>query len=430
MLLNTKNNVDEIEQKIIEKFSKIPAVENPRERFIVDIPDNKDMLYSLGMDPEVSTASISFGIRHKKSLETETVADLKRSLLESMATRMLSARIREEAQKPEATFLGAYGGYRSMSRTSNSFSVGISPKPNMQKEAFFQVLTEVVRAVKYGFIQPEIDRIIAELNSSYENQIAQKNDISHRRIVRSIQSNYLENRTISDIEKEYDLAKQIFDEVTKEELNETIKRLYTQENRYLNVTGVEGDDNLTEEQAKQIILAVENNPNLEPYSEALKGKTLVSDLSINAGTIAKTETNADLGSTTFVLSNGVTVHYKFADKEKDQVSLHGMSYGGTSLLNDDELPSAALMTGLIQMSGLGDFSMTDLRKILAGKTANVRIGLGEINESINGSSNTKDVETMLQMVHLYFVKPRFDENAYQVLQGNIGNYITRRSVIN
>jgi zinc protease len=420
-------DVDEIEQKIIEKFSKIPAVENPRERFIVDIPDNKEMLYSLGMDPEVSTASISFGIRHKKSLETETVADLKKSLLESMATSMLSARIREEAQKPDATFLGAYGGYRSMSRTSNSFSVGISPKPNMQKEAFFQVLTEVVRAVKFGFIQPEIDRTIAELKSSYENQIAQKNDISHRRIVRSIQSNYLENRTISDIEKEYELAKQIFDNVTQEELNETIKRLYTQENRYLNVTGVEGDDNLTEEQAKQIILAVENNPSLEPYSEALKGKTLVSDLTINNGSIANTTTNADVGSTTFVLSNGVKVHYKFADKEKDQVALNAISYGGTSLLSDDELPSAALMTGLLQMSGLGDFSMTDLRKVLAGKTANVRIGLGEINENISGSSNTKDVETMLQMVHLYFVKPRFDQDAYKVLQGNIGNYITRRS---
>ena len=420
-------NIDEVEQKIIEQFSKIPAVENPRERFIVDIPDNEEMLYSLGMDPEVSTASISFGIRHKKSLETETVADLKKSLLESMATSMLSARIREESQKPEATFLGAYIGFGGMSRTSNILYLEITPKPNQQKEAFLQVLTEVVRAVKFGYTQAEIDRTIAELKSSYENQIAQKNDVSHRRIVRSIQINYLENKTISDIEKEYELAKQIFENITKEELSETIKRLYTQENRYLNVTGVQGQDNLTEEQAKKIIQAVENNPALEAYSEDLKGKTLVSDLKINEGAISKTTTNTDLGSATYVLSNGIKVHYKFVDKEKDKVSLNAISYGGTSLLSDDELPSASVMTGLLQMSGLGDFTMTDLRKVLAGKTANVRIGLGEINENISGSSNTKDVETMLQMVHLYFVKPRFDEDAYKVLQGNIENYITRRS---
>ena len=79
-------NINDIEQNIIEKFSKIPAIDNPKERFIVDIPENDEMLYSLGTDPEVSTARISFGIRHKKSLETETVADLKCSLLESMVT--------------------------------------------------------------------------------------------------------------------------------------------------------------------------------------------------------------------------------------------------------------------------------------------------------------------------------------------------------
>ena len=420
-------NVDDVEQKIIEKFSKIPAIEKPKERFVINIPESDEMQYSLGMDPEVSTANIGFGIRHKKSLATETVADLKRSGLELMVTSMLNARISEQEQKPEATFLGAGVGYRDLSRTSNSFSVGIAPKPNQQKEAFAQVLTEVVRAVKFGFIQPEIDRSIAQIKSYYENQIAGKNDISHNQIESVVQDNYLENKTMSDIEKEYDIVKQLFVDITPEELNQTIKRLYSENNRYLNVTGVEGQDNLTEEQAKQIITAVENNPNIEPYSESLKGKTLVSDIAIKDGTIVKTIKNNDLGSTTYLLSNGVIVHYKFVDKEKDNVSLSAISYGGTSLLNDEDLPSASLLGNLIQMSGLGDFNATDLRKILAGKTANVRIGLGDINESFSGSSNTKDVETMLQMVHLYFVKPRFDEQAFQVLESNINNYITRRS---
>lgn len=420
-------NVDDIEQKIIERFSKIPAVENPRERYIIDIPNNKDMLYSLGLDPEVSTANISFGIRHKKSLETETIADLKRSLLESTATSMLSARILEQAQKPEASFLGAFVGYGSLSLTSNAFSMRIAPKPKMQKEAFTQGFTEVVRAVKFGFTPSEIERTISQLKTSYENQISQKNDLSHGRIVRTIQNNYLENKTISDIEKEYEIAKLLFEGMTTEELHKTIQRLFAQENRYLNVTGVEGQDNLTEEQANQIISEVENNPALEPYTEDLKGKTLVSDLTINSGTISKTEINSDYASTTFILSNGIKVHYKFVDKEKDKVSLNAVSYGGTSLLLDDYLPSANLLGNLISMSGLGDFNATDLKKILAGKTANVRIGLGDINETILGTSNTKDVETMLQMLHVYFIQPRFDEEAFKVLESNIDNYIIRRS---
>lgn len=420
-------NVDDVEQKIKEKFSKIPAVENPQQRYIVDIPDNKETLYNFGMDPEVSTASISFGIRHKKSLKTETVADLNQQLLESMVTSMLNARISEQAQKPDAPFLYARVAYRAQSRTSNVFDIDVYPKENKQAEAFKAVLTEVERAVKYGFIQSEIDRSIAQIKTSYENQIAKKDDISHQQIEHAIQNNFLDNKTISDIEKEYGIAKQLLDTITPEELHKTIKRLYAPNNRYLNATGVEGQDNLTEEQAKQIITTVENSNGIEPYRESLEGKTLVSDIPIKEGSIVDTTTNTDIEATTFVLSNGVKVHYKFVDKEKDKVSLNAMSYGGTSLLKDEDLPSATLMGSLVQMSGLGDFNATDLQKILAGKTANVRIGLGDINESLSGSSNTKDVETMLQMVYLYFVKPRFDEQAFKVLESNIDNYIIRRS---
>ncbi|MCF8275007.1 MAG: insulinase family protein [Flavobacteriaceae bacterium] len=420
-------DVNNIEQKIIEKFSKIPAIENPKERIVIDIPENDEMLYSLGTDPEVSTANITFGIRQKKSLETETVADLKRSLLESMATSMLAARISEKSQKPEATFLGARVGYGQMSRTSNSFSITVYPKPNQQKEAFQEVLAEVIRAVKYGYLKPEIDRAIAKMTSSYENQIAKRNDISHRQIERTIQNDFLNNRTMTDIEKEYDIAKQILSTLTQEELHNAIKRLYAKNNRYLNVTGVEDQENLTENQAKQIISAVENDATLEPYSEALDGKTLVSNLNIKPGTITTTETNSETNATTYVLSNGIKVHYKFVDKEKDKVSLNAISYGGTSLLNDDDLPSASLVGNLIQMSGLGDFTATDLQKVLAGKTASVRTSIDDIEETLSGASNTKDVETMLQLVHVYFVKPRFDEQAFKVLESNINNYIIRRS---
>ncbi|TYQ00200.1 zinc protease [Tenacibaculum adriaticum] len=421
-------NVDEIEQKIKESFSKIPAVKKPRERFTVHVPDNEKMLFGLGTDLEVSTARISFGIRHKRIFKPETVADLKQKLLESMATSLLSARIAEKAQNPETPYLAAVTGYGpSMVRTSNNFSLEIYPKENQQKGAFKAALTEVVRAVKFGFIQPEMARSVAQINSRYKNQIAKKNDINHALIEQSIQSNFLYNSTITDIEKEYEVAKQLLNTITIEELHNTIKRLYTQNNRYLYVVGVEGHDNLTEESANQIIDQVENDINITAYIEALAGKKLVSDLDIKAGTIEETVQNSEIGSTTFTLSNGVKVHYKFTDKEKDNVALNAVSYGGTSLLNDEDLPSAGLISDLIFLSGLGDFNATDLKKILAGKTANVRVSLGEIDENIFGSSNTTDVETMLQLTYLQFVKPRFDEEAYKVLLGYLKNYVTSRS---
>lgn len=420
-------NVDEIEQKIKTIFSKIPAVKDARERFIVDITENKELMFSLGMDPEIATASIDFGIRHKKSLAPQTVADLKRSLLENMAISMLTSRISEETQKPETPFLGARVGYRTMTRTSNAFTLTVSPKPEKQHEAFTAALTEVVRAVKFGFNPSEIDRTIAEFSNFYETQITKKDDKSHAAIIVSIKNNYLENETITDIEGEYALAIKLFTIINPIDLHNTIKRLYAENNRYLNVTGVEGQNNLTKEQALKIINDVENIKEINPYTEAFDSQSLISGININPGSIEKTEDVDALGSKTYTLSNNVVVHYKFTDKQKNNVSLRGVSYGGESLVKDADLPSAKLLGNLVQMSGLGDYSATELPKILAGKTAQANVSLEDITENVAGSSTVKDVETMLQMVHLRFAKPRFDEQAFKVLKNQITSYLVRRS---
>ncbi|GAL82744.1 probable zinc protease pqqL [Algibacter lectus] len=420
-------NVDEVEQKIIKKFSKIPAVKNPRERFIVDIPGNDKMLYSLAMDPEISTANISLRIRHKKQEDINTVGHLKRSLLESMVTSMLNARISEQAQNPEAAFLRTRVGYNSMTRTINNLSLRIDSKPNLQKEAFTQGLTEVVRAVNFGFTQSEIDREIVRLKNLYENRVAKKDDTSHKTILRDIRNNYLENRSILDLEKRYEIVLQILNSLTKEELHGTIKRLYSKKNRTLNVTGVASQENLTEDDAKKIITSVENDSKIQPYRESIGGKTLISDLKIEAGSIKKTTINKELGATTYLLSNGVKVHYKFVDKEKDEISLSALSYGGTSLLSNDDLPSASFVRDLVIASGLGNFNAIDLNKFLTGKTVKLNINLRNITESFSGKSSTKDFETMLQMLHMHFAKPRFDKQAFKVLKNNIDNTIIKRS---
>mgnify|MGYP000454030230 CR=1 FL=1 len=420
-------DVDDIEKQIKAMFSEIPAVKNPIERVVVEIPNNKEMLYNMAMDDEVTTASISFGINHPKSLKDQTVADLKESLLNGMATSMLSSRLREISQKPDAPFLGARIGYRSLARAKNQFSASISPKPDMQQAAFKLAMEEISRAVKFGFTNAEISRVKADFSSYYENQISKLEDRSHGAIVNTIKNNYLKNASITDINLEYQVVKFFFSKLTQADLLAQIQKLYTKNNRTIVVTGVEGNKNLTKEEAISIINKVENDKTLKGYAEETNVKSLMSGVDLKEGSITSEEENKEIGSTVFTLSNGIKVHYKFADKNKNDVSLMAYSYGGQSLLADDDLPSAALMGGVIQSSGLGEFSSIDLRKVLAGKKANSRVSVGNISENVSGSSSTKDVETMMQLVNLRFTKPRFDENAYKVLMQNVSAFLIRKS---
>lgn len=420
-------DVKDIEQKIKILFSEIPAVENPKDRFVVQIDNNQEMLYNLAMDKEISTAKISFGINHPRSLENQTVNDLYEALLNSMVTSMITSRLNEIRHKPETPFLGAGVGYGTFTRAKNQFSVSVVPKPEMQQEAFKAVLTEVERAVKFGFTQAELDRSIVQFSNSYENQIKSEDDLPHGAIIDVIKRNYLENETMTDVSKEYDVAKHIFSNLTTADLHKTIKDLYTTENRILSVTGVEGKRNLTKEEGLRIIKAVESDQTMEAYIDDFAGKTLMSGVDIQKGSIISETVNIETGATNFELSNGANVYYKFADKNKDNVQFFATSYGGESLIVDADLASAAMVTNFADMSGLGDYSAAELPKVMAGKTAGTMLTLGPLNETIVGFSVTKDVDALLQQVYLRFEKPRFDQDAFKLLQNNLNNQLTRRS---
>ena len=420
-------NVNEIEDKIKVLFSSIPAVKNPIERTQTRIQDNDELIYDMGMDKEVKSSNITFAIRHDKSLKDETLGDLKESLLNGMATSIISTRLNEINQNPDSPLLFASVGYGSLSRLNNQFSARIVPKPNMQQEGFELVISEINRAVKFGFTKAEISRVVSEYTSSYENQIAGFANRSHGQIVRGIQTNYLENSHITDIKKEFEIAKVLFAQLTQEELLAQFQSLYLKKNRSVVVTGVEGNKNLTKEEALAIINKVENDKTLKGYKEETNVKSLMSGVNLIAGTIATEKYDKEVGSTIFTLSNGIKVHYKFVDKNKNEVNLSAVSYGGQSLLSVEDLPSTALMGNVVQMSGLGEFSAIDLPKILAGKKANSRVSVGNTSETVSGSSSTKDVETMMQLVNLRFTKPRFDENSYNVLMQQVDAFLIRKS---
>jgi len=118
------------------------------------------------------------------------------------------------------------------------------------------------------------------------------------------------------------------------------------------------------------------------------------------------------------------VHYK--QEGQNNIDLKAISYGGLSLIKDTDLASAAYVNSVVSGSGLGDYSTNDLSKILAGKTARTNISILDITEVITGNSSLKDVETMLKMMHLRFVKPRFDKDVFDILKGRLKTQLIRR----
>ena len=134
----------------------------------------------------------------------------------------------------------------------------------------------------------------------------------------------------------------------------------------------------------------------------------------------KSEVESDkLGYKTLTLSNGAKVILKHTDYKKDQVILSGEGFGGSTLYGNNDIVNTNVFGNVIEASGLGNFSNNELEKALAGKIASASLSLGETYTNISGSSTPKDLETMLQLVYLYFTNIKKDQESYNTLMSTL-----------
>ncbi|MDQ6470821.1 insulinase family protein [Flavobacterium sp. LHD-80] len=419
-------NADEVETKIKKLFADIPTPINPKKRFEIAIPERAEPAFKLALDKEISASNINFMVRHTAEKPTGTFADLEKSTQRSIAFGIINNRLSEMAQKQECPFKGAQIGYQKYSRLNDVFVLGLSPKPGKQAEAFEAVMNEWVRAYKFGFSKGEIERAAKETISGYENYLEKINEISHKQVIGMVKDDYLNHEVIADPAVEFEMTKSILKNIDSKMLQDQVAKLYTKENRVVTVTGVEGEENLMQEKAFDIIQKAENDASLQPYADTFVSKSLMDGIDLKPGKIVSEKETKEIGATTYVLSNGVKVHYKFADKNKKTISLQADSYGGTSLYDGNDMPSAQRCTDFAMMSGLGSFSDTDLEKILKGKIVSSGVGISPMSEFVSASANVKDIETMMQLVYLRFERPRFDQEKFLLMKQRFQNFLKNK----
>lgn len=410
-------NVDETESKIRTLFSKLPAKENSTPRIFEKVPDHKETYFVLAADKEAPQNSVSVLTLHEATPgELKNLKYVRDSHITTLMNAMINARISELLQKGDPPFVAgsvSFGDY--FARGYDAFSITATVRKNEEAKALGAVYSEAERAKRFGFTNAELDRAKASLLSSYENYYKQKDKIDNETYIEAIQNYFLTGEPLTSIDFDFSFLKEVIGGITAEEVSGKFRELMTDENRTIIVQGLEGDDisHLTEKEAVGIIDRVKSSK-LSGYEENEVGSSLVKE-ELTGSKIVRSVSLPMFGAIEWTLGNNVKVVYRRADYEKDNIALSAFSFGGASRIDDNLVLPAYLMPLIIPMYGLGDYDNVTLQKMLAGKKASVSVSLGEVTESINGSSTPKDLETMMQLLYLRLARPRFDSTAHSAI---------------
>ena len=428
-------DVDHTEAEIKKLFSGFKSPENAAPIVDEQVPDNAEPIVIIDKDKEQETTEIDLMIKHDvypDSLKHD-VSYLFYNYAKNAAMSMLQDRLREKSLDADCPYVSASNSYGQFifAKTKEAFSLSVSPK-EMSKaaESLKAAYIEALRAAKFGFTATEYARFQESYLSSLDKVYSNKDKRYNSQLYRPYVDNFLENEPMPSIDFTYPVMKQVVPGVPVEAINEIMKELVPENDSNLIVLAfcneAEGNVYPTKDQLLGAVKTA-RTADITAYVDNVKNEPLMTQMP-KAGTIKKEVKNDKLGYTTLTLSNGATVVLKKTDYKKDQVILSGRGFGGNTLYGAKDYANLDMFDDVIDASGLGNFSATELQKALAGKIANVSLSLGQLNTNIGGSSTPKDVETMLQLTYLYFTAINKDQKAYDNLMSQYEVQLKNRAL--
>lgn len=408
----------QIEDKIKVQFGSIPANPSPRQAPARTMPKGGALKFLNLQDKELPMTAVGVG-RFVPARPLKTVGDFRKEYIDIMASTLLSQRMEAAKTKDKVSFLMGGAAVAQVVRSLRLQVVLAVLDPAKVSEGTTDLLHEVERAGRHGFITSEMERAAKELTSQIRSQAKDARDgkETSSALVEELTRYHLQDQAMPGRMMEYALFDHFGKTLTLEEVNAVFADFFEADGLVAASMGAIKSSELSEGAFKKM-LADLATAKLPAYAEEASGTELLKN-EPKAGTITEKSHDKKLDVYTWKLSNGATVHLKKTDFKSDEVLFRAFSVGGMQDVADADLAALASAADLVVAGGLGDFDSTALERALAGHDVSLAPFIDMHSEGLRGSAGTDDLETLFKLAHLYFESPRKDDVAAGVLKDTL-----------
>jgi len=416
----------QMENEIKTRFGRIPKVENGKPVKKWDIPGNNELLTAVATDKEAQYTLVQLMYKKPGQLTTN-VAEYRRQVMQQLYNGMLNQRLSELQKRENPPFVFASANYTSLVRDVDAYICFAAVKEDGIEEGLIAMITENERVKKFGFTPSEYDRQKKEMLRGMEKQFTEKDKTESRSLATEYVAHFLQGEPAPGVAYEYALYRSLLPGIVLQEVNALAARWITDGENAVALIMAPEKEGLkipSEERIRQIIKET-GKTDLKPYIDKVSNKPLLATIPA-ASKITDTKEIKEMGITTWTLGNGVRVIMKPTDFKNDEIQFSSYSFGGTSLVDDKDYLSASYADGIVDESGLGEFDNIMLEKMLQGKIVQVSPMIGDVTEGMSGSCSPKDLETMMQLIYLYFTSPRQDQTAFNAMKQQWLSFLQNR----
>ena len=371
------------------------------------ITSSRARVYS---DPEIQT-SVNLAVLKPVEDDSDTAANRKEGLIESLGNSMLNRRLGKMARLENSAFITAGVGRSNFFDVAEVSSLTVNAQPDNWDAALAQGEQALRQALEFGFSQAELDEQLANIENSLEVAVQTSPTRRTPRLARQIMGAFGNESVVTTPQTSLERFVMNKPDVTLEAVTKAFReswegldaapQLYMQTS-----TNIEDG----EAKLEAAYAASKKNP-VEARAEEAKLIFAYDDFG-PAGKVAKRTRLEDLDATLVIFENNVRLNMKKTDFEDNVVRLSARVGAGSLSAPTDIAPGfETYASNMLALSGLGQHKVDDIATILAGKSVGVRRGLGGTAMTLSGSTTPDDLALQLKLMTAYATDPGYRPEA-------------------
>ena len=373
----------------------------------VAITSPRSRVYS---DPEIQT-SVKLAVLKALEEESDTVANRKEGLIESLGNSMLNRRLSKMARKEDSAFIAAGVGGSNFFDVAEVSSLTVNTQPDNWEAALAQGEQALRQALEFGFSQAELDEQLANIENSLEVAVQTSPTRRTPRLARQIMGAFGSEAVVTTPQTSLERFVANKPDITLEAVTKAFREgwdgLDAAPQLYLQTPKTLEDGEAKLEAAFAASKAIP----IEAREEEAKLTFAYDDFG-PAGKVASQSRIEDLDATLVMFENNVRLNMKKTDFEDNVIRLSARIGAGTLSAPTDVAPGFEIYTSnMLTLSGLGEHKVDDISTIMAGKSVGVRRGLGGTAVTLSGSTTPDDLALQLKLMTAYATDPGYRPEA-------------------
>ncbi|MFL6278592.1 MAG: M16 family metallopeptidase, partial [Vicinamibacterales bacterium] len=207
-----------LEGMIRSHFGSIPAAANPRARPTYDVPDHPGTRYIVATDPEATSTMVNVSSIMAARDQT-SIAAYRQMTVDRVFAGLLSARLAEIAQKPDAPFLDADTSRGLFVNTAEATTLSAVVPDGGVERGLAALFTEADRVARFGFTQTELDRFRLSYQQAFAQLAASNDEHTSDSLADEYIRNFMQQEPIPGIAYENGLVQRFLPEITLADIN-------------------------------------------------------------------------------------------------------------------------------------------------------------------------------------------------------------------